>query len=216
MSVISNIHTAIVYEAKGANQTKPQFGQRLIVTKAKADKNGNYGPHLQQTMATSIPTLSRGDISFDDVKVQDACVDYFKSIQNQMVSERIKEGKKDITTAELSVQSIIEYLNESTSSGEKWTVEKIAEWFTDSLAELIGVALIEKGFDDTKLESALNAYSKLISESLGSKAVIPTKKAEAIKKALDFADINDPIVSKFQARIAKSLKVVDMDELLGL
>lgn len=120
MSIISNIHTAITYENKGANKTVAQFGQRLVITKAKADAKGNYGPHLQQTMATSIPQLGRNDIDFTLATVQDAIVDYFKSIQNAIVSENIKSGTREIATDKLSTISIIEYLNESTSSGEKW------------------------------------------------------------------------------------------------
>jgi hypothetical protein len=47
MPVISNIHTATIYDAK---LSKPFEGQRLVKVIAKADKDGNYGPHLQQTM----------------------------------------------------------------------------------------------------------------------------------------------------------------------
>lgn len=216
MSIISNIHTAIVYEAKGANKTVPQFGQRLVVTKAKADKEGNYGPHLQQTMATSIPVLLAASIDFSLNKVQDVCVDYFKSVQNAMITERIKEGKKEITSEELSIDSILTYINESSTATDKWDVARVAEWFADNLAESVGVALIAKGMSEDKLELALQAYSKLLSESLGSRSPIPTIKATAIKKALDFASQDDPIVQKFQDRIAKSLKPVDLNELLGL
>ena len=90
MSITSNIHTAVVYESKGANKTQPQFGQRLVVTIAKADKDGNYGPNLQQTMATSIPLLTVNDISFNDSRVQNAAIDYFRTIQNKIISDNIK------------------------------------------------------------------------------------------------------------------------------
>jgi hypothetical protein len=214
MSTISNIHTAIVYDAK---HTKPQNEQRLIVTIAKADKNGNYGQHLQQTMATSVPTLSIGDIDFNRSDVKSACVDYFKTIQNAIVAERIKSGKNTVTTEEISETAIIEYLNSETV-GDKWDSDRIAAWFDSTIAEYVGVALIEKGYDDSKVESALVAYSKLISETLGSKGVIARKKAEAIDKAFKLVPPanQDATYTRFQARLNKVLVESNLDELLGL
>lgn len=218
MSITSNIHTAVVYEAKGANQTKAQFGQRLVVTIAKADKAGNYGPHLQQTMATSIPLLTVNDIRFDDTRVQLACIDYFKSVQNKIVNDNIKEtGKKEITTEQLSQAAILEYLADTESAtGEKWTAEKIASWFTESLAENIAVALLSKGLAEDKLEETLNAWQIRISDTLSSKKVIPVKLAENIKKALDLGDQSDAVIIKFQTRINSVIKPVSLEDSLGL
>jgi hypothetical protein len=214
MSTISNIHTAIVYDAK---HTKPFADQRLIVTIAKADKNGNYGPHLQQTMATSVPQLSRDDIDFNRSDVKDACIDYFKSVQNAIVSDRIKSGKNTVTTDEISESAILEYLTSETV-GDKWDASRIATWFDSTLAEYVGVALIEKGYDDSKVESALVAYSKLISETLGSKGIIARKKAEAIDKAFKLvpSENQDQTFLRFQARLNKVLVESNLDELLGL
>ena len=219
MSTISNIHTAIVYESKGQNKSVALFGQRGIVTIAKADKHGNYGQFLQQTMFTSVPQLSTNDIDFSQSAVQFHAIEYFKSIQNQIVAQNLKEGKNFVTSNDLSIDNIIVYL-ETVNSPEKWDSSKIASWFTETLAEVIGVALIERGFDDDKLEKSLVAYSKLFADTFSSKSVIPRIKAEAIQKALNLtkgSDIeNDSQVLKFQARITKSLAEANLDELLGL
>ena len=221
MSTTSNIHTAIVYEAKGANKTVALTGQRLIVTIAKADKAGNYGPHLQQTMATSVPQLSADsivDALNDDtlqVRLIPHLVEFLEGVQNQLVASRIKGGTRSVTTEELEIPALCSYL-ESESTSEKWTTERIAAWFNDSLAESIGVALIEKGWSDEKMESSLAAYSKLISESFSSKAAIPRVKAVAIQKALALGDSSDVMIAKFQARITKILEVQNLDEALGL
>ena len=185
MSIISDIHTATIYDPK---KSKAFDGQRLVVTIAKKDKDGNYGPHLQQTVCTSVPNLGRTDVDFSLASVQDVCIEYFKTVQNAIISARIKTGKKDVTTSELGMSAIVDYLI-SEEVGDKWTTERIASWFQDTLAEHIGVALIEKGFDDSKLEAGLKAYEKLISETLGSKVVIPRKKAEAIDKAFKLVPI---------------------------
>jgi len=214
MSVISHIHTATVYDPK---HSKAFDGQRLIVTIAKKDKDGNYGPHLQQTMATSVPTLTSSDIDFANVSVQNLCIDYFRSVQNAIVSDRIKAGTKTVTTEELGQTAIVNYLL-SESVGDKWDSSRIGTWFTEVLAEHIGVALIDKGFDDTRLEAGLKAYEKLISECLSSKVALPRKKAEAISKAFALVPegAQDATFARFNARIQKARADQNLDELLGL
>ena len=216
MSVISNIHTAVVYEPKS---TRPMDGQRLVVTIAKKDKDGNYGEHLQQTMATSIPALRANEINWTSALVQDACLDYFRSVQNSIVSDKLKSGKREIRTEDLSQAAIIDYINSDTI-GDKWDASRIAAWFTDYLAEYVGVALIEKGMADDKVEASLKAYEALISQTLGTKGVIGKQKAVAIKKAFDLVPTEavDGTLAKFKVRIDKVLeeKVGDLNELLGL
>ena len=172
MSVVSNIHTAVVYSAKGADKTLPQSGQRLVVTIAKADSNGNYGQYLQQTMATSIPQLATTDIDWINKGVQDACVEYFETVQNQIISGRIKEGKKEVTSEELEITAILDYLN-SESIGERWNPARVATWFTENLAEYVGLKFIESGMnDDAAINERLEKTCKDFSNAMGSKAVI--------------------------------------------
>lgn len=216
MSIISNIHTAIVYQAKGQDKSVAQFGQRGVVTIAKADKEGNYGPHLQQTMFTSIPQMIAGEIDWNDVRVKNHAVEYFKSVQNSIISDSLKSGAKSVTSEQIDINSVCTYL-ECVNSPEKWDSAKIASWFQETLAEQIGVALIERGFDDAKLEKSLVAYSKLFADSFSSKAAIPRIKAEAIRKALSLVnDSKDAQVLRFKARIDKTLEENNLDELLGL
>ena len=214
MSVISNIHTATVYEAK---TSKAFEGQRLVKTIAKADSKGNYGPHLQQTMCTSIPILARSDIDWHLSSVQDICTEYLRTVQNSIVSDRIKNGVKEVTTEQLGVQAIIDYVN-SDATGDKWDAARIASWFNENVAEYIGIALIEKGYDESQLDKSLKAYEKLISETFSTRAVIPRTKAVAIDKAFKLIDQSkaDATLSRFQVRIDKVLDEQSLDELLGL
>jgi hypothetical protein len=212
MSVVSNVHTSEVYNAK---TSKPFDGQRLVVTIAKKDAQGNYGPNLQQTQCTSIPVLQNSEIDFTQLSVQNACVDYFQSVQNQIINARIKDGQKSVRTEDITTDKIIDFLN-AESTGNAWTTERIASWFDETIAEFIAEKLMEKGFDDSKLEQSLNAYKKLISETFSSKSVIPRMKAQAIDKAFKLVDSPDSTLTRFQARIDKVLTEVSMDELLGL
>jgi hypothetical protein len=217
MSVTSNIHTAIVYDAK---VTKPQHGQRLIVTIAKADKAGNYGPHLQQTMATSVPILGADnlvDALNDDalqVRLMPHLVEWLHAQQNGLVAARIKTGQKTVTTEELEIPAILAYLDSETV-GDKWDASRVAAWFDGVMAEPIGVALIEKGLPESELEGKLVAWGKIFSDCFGSRAAIPMAKAKMLEKALALGPSGDPILARFKARIDKMMGV-GLEEELGL
>lgn len=222
MSVVSNIHTAVIYESKGKNKTTPFEGQRLVVTIAKADKDGNYGPHLQQTMATSVPILTDEHLidSLNDdslqVRIVPHLVGFLHKVQNDIIADRIKSGTKTVHDEDLDVNAICQYL-ESEQVGDKWTSERIASWFSDTLAEVIGVKLIEKGFSDEKMEQSLVAYEKLFAQTFSSKGVIARVKAVAIDKALKLIpDCQDVVYKRFAGRIAKTLEEVSLSEELGL
>lgn len=211
MSVISNHHTAVVYEPKGQNKTQAMHGQRLVVTIAKADKYGNYGEHLQQTMATSIPQLAASDIEWTDSRIQNACVEYFKTVQNSIVSDRIKVGQKTVDSEELDSGAILRYLD-AEKSGDKWDSERIANWFNDSLASEIYAAQVGKGIAEDVAEKNMLAYGKLFADTFSSKAAISTQKAQTLQKALKLVQ-GDSIAQRFQARIDKVLQVSLVEDL---
>lgn len=198
MSIISHIHTAVIYDAK---HTKAYDGQRLVVTIAKKDKDGNYGPHLQQTMATSIPTLTSSDIDFTNLTVQNLCVGWFHKVQNDLISERIKGGVKEVTTDELGQDAIVCYLM-SEAQGDKWDESRVAQWFTDNLAIPMTEKLMEQGIEDSQIEVKLGVTGKRFAESLSSKAKIPTQVAAALTRVLNLMDgENDPVYKRFYAKL---------------
>jgi hypothetical protein len=204
MSVISNIHTAIVYEAKGANKSQPFEGQRGVVTIAKADKNGNYGPNLQQTMFTSIPVLSISDIDFTDNTIKGICVDYLKKIQNEIVADNIKSGQKSIRTEDINQDAIVSYIF-SESVGDKWDENRVAQWFTDNLAIPMTEKLLESNTPDDKIESKLETTGKRFAEIMSSKSTkIPANVAEALTRVMKLAENdlgNDVIYKRFYAKL---------------
>jgi aspartate/methionine/tyrosine aminotransferase len=215
MSVISNMHTAVVYDAK---KSKAMEGQRLVVTIAKQQKDGSYLFNLQQTMCTSIPQIDKAfmDAAFSEPKMLTHFGEYLESVQNKLIASRIKAGNKTISTEELSVSGIVLFLSEETQS-DKWTSERIATWFADNLVEHIGIALVEKGFDDAKMEKSLSLYEKKFADVFSSRAVIPRKVAIDLEKALKLhPNQKDDVISKFQARINKVLEESSLIESLGL
>jgi len=217
MSFISSTHTATIYDAK---TSKAFDGQRLVVTIAKADSKGNYGPHLQQTQCTSIPMLTADNVvdALNDDSVQPRLlphlVEFLQKQQNALIASRIKEGQKSITTEELEITGILSYLDAETV-GDKWDASRVATWFDGVMAEPIGVALIEKGLPESELEGKLVAWGKIFADSFGSRAAIPMAKAKMLEKALALGPTNDPILARFKARIDKMMGV-GLEEELGL
>lgn len=217
MSVISNVHTATIYDAK---TSKAFDGQRLVVTIAKADSKGNYGPHLQQTHCTSVPILTADALidALNDDSVQPRLVphlvDFLQKQQNALIAARIKEGHKSVTTEELEITGILAYLDSETV-GDKWDSQRVAAWFDGVMAEPIGVALIEKGLPESELEGKLVAWGKIFADCFGSRAAIPMAKAKMLEKALALGPSGDPILGRFKARIDKMMGV-GLEEELGL
>lgn len=217
MSVISNIHSATIYDAK---KSKALEGQRLVVTIAKADKQGNYGPHLQQTMCTSVPVLTPDQLvdalNIDEIQVRllPHLVEYLQGQQNAMIGARIKSGNRDVTSEELEITGILDYL-ESETVAEKWDATRVAQWFGSVMAEPVGLALLEKGLNEDQLESTLKKWEKLFADSFGSKSAIPFKMAQQLDKALKLGDASNPIVARFQGRIDKVL-MATIENDLGL
>jgi predicted XRE-type DNA-binding protein len=198
MSVISNIHTAQVYDAK---TSKPFDGQRLVVTIAKKDKDGNYGQHLQQTMCTSIPMLTSDGIDFNDKSVQFHAVEYFKTIQNQIIADSIKNGTKSFASHELEQNAILAYL-EAETVGDRWTSERVAQWFESNIAIPFTEKLMEKGMDDATINERLKVTQSRFADTLSSKAKVPTAIAEKLTQVLKLADCeNDAVYKRFHAKL---------------
>lgn len=205
MSIVSNRHTSVVYESKGKNKTVAFTGQRLVVTIAKADKAGNYGEHLQQTMATSIPVLSSADIDWMNQDVQSACVQYLQSVQNDIIADRIKStGERSHSDDELNQDAILAYL-ERESAGDKWDVERVAQWFSDTLGDALGMMLLEKHpeWENAELEESLEKNVVAFSKALGSKGKIHKEHAVIFQKRLQLIESAkwDRVAKRFNERL---------------
>jgi len=214
MSLISNIHTAFPYDAK---KSKPYEGQRLVKTIAKADKDGNYGPHLQQTMCTSVPVLVTADIDWSLKSVQEVATEYFKTVQNDIVSERIKSGVKDVADSDISMAAIVDYLFADVSgASDKWTSERVASWFEDYIAEGIATRLLELGVDDETMARKLAATQKRFAESLSSRGKISAVLTTELNKALAFSsDKECAIYKRFYSRLNPKVEELSLEDSLG-
>lgn len=215
MSAISNVHTAQVYDAK---TSKPFEGQRLVVTIAKKDKDGNYGQYLQQTMATSIPTLT--SYNPDNSRLTPHIVDFLKSVQNQIISDALKCGIKAVSDSELDENAICAYLEQS-STGDRWDTERVAGWFTEFVAPHVVAYFMAKGSDDQAIEAKLETMTQGFSEAMGTRAKISLNKAIALEKILKLVPhetlVRDAIALRFVSRLDKVINPIDSTlDALGL
>jgi hypothetical protein len=216
MSVISNIHTATIYTPK---TSRALTDQRLVKIVAKADKSGNYGPHLQQTMCVSVPTISGKELSefLESSNALDShIIAFLEDVQKSLITDKIKSGAgHSITSEELTIQALVNYLD-SQGDSDKWDSSRIAQWFTDNIAESLGIMLIEKGHEDA-LEKLLSNAQKMFSDSLGSKSKIPTAYMEKINTMLTHASDKDSVIYKrFYNRVNPEKNAeIDLEASLG-
>ena len=215
MSTISNIHTATVYEPK---TSKALTGQRLVKIVAKADKDGNYGEHLQQTMCMSIPLLDVQTVKgfiLESSALDAHIVEMLENVQKSLITDKIKSGVKTVSDEELTIAALVNYL-EASSDSDKWDSARIAQWFEDNIAENLAMKLLEVGNDDETMARKLVIAQKRFAECLSSKAKISPALCEEINKMLPFAgDKNATIYKRFHARVNPEIKIVDLEESLG-
>lgn len=221
MSIISNTHTSVVYESKGKNKTVAFTGQRLIVTVAKADKDGNYGQNLQQTMATSVPVLAASAIDWTLARVQSACCEYLQGVQNRIVGTRIKEdGLKSHRDEDLSVDAILAHLD-AEASGDKWDSLRIASWFADVLGDYVGAKILERNpdCDNTALEKFLLLnQDAFVTACTGRKVSVKAAETALARLELLPEDKRDRAALKFIKRMQDIISppVVAIDEAIDL
>lgn len=216
MSVISNIHTATVYEPK---ISKALTGQRLVKIQAKADKDGNYGQYLQQTHCVSIPVITQAQLTefLENSNALDAhIIAMLEDAQKALITDKIKSGKgKTVSDEELSIAALVNYLD-SDSDSDKWDSTRIAQWFEDNIAENLATKLLEVGNDDESMARKLAVAQKRFSDSLSTKAKIAPQLCEEINKMLAFSGDKDATIYKrFFARVNPETKIQEIEDALG-
>ena len=221
MSTIFTDHTSIVYESKGKNKTVAFPGQRLVISIAKAGADKNYHPHLQQTMATSIPVLESADIDWESSAVRMFCAEYFRTVQNSLIVDRIKAtGTHTHSDADIGIECCISYL-ERELVGDTWSAERVATWFSDTRGDALGQALLAKSpdMDNARLEQLLVANTEQFSNALSSKARISMMDAQRWTNRLNLipSDSWDTTAIRFNKRLFAILHPVLTDAMdLGL
>lgn len=124
----SNRHQFVKLE----KNTKPFTGQRIARVIAKADKEGKYSEHLTESLAVSIPVLAVSDLSEHLSSLMPHLLGLVHDTQDKIISElRKQDGRSEISDDDISVKSVIEYLDSSVG-GSRVTSEYLQEWFKET------------------------------------------------------------------------------------
>ena len=217
MSAISNRHSVVAYISTGKDRSTAYSGQRLSVVRFKKGKNGEKAMPSQ---CASVPLIS---LTTDDhMKLRAHINNWFASVQDEIIRERVIAGADAITDEEISVDAVNAFLA-AQSAGERLTGDSIKEWFVAELQDILLVAFADKmGIGDAptdeqteKLSRICNVYRDKFATLAGGRTVIDADSRTKLLKALELIDCSDGVAAKLFARLSAQSNV-SVEEFLGL
>lgn len=226
MSIIDNAnHSVITYTGK----EKPFTGQRLskVTWKTNTDKDSPYYNIKRESKCVSLPVIGSTDIADNIVALTPHIASYLHGVQDKMVRELLEAGSNvvSVATSDVSVASIIEYLESSDESG-RLTKDSVAAWFdstvADNLAMLIGeklgVSNVPTDSESAKVMEVVTAFKGKIAALAGGKTQYEPKVCKSLLNAIALVPAGDALAVRFTARLEKMIvegeKQVDLMELL--
>ena len=226
MSIIDNAnHSVITYTGK----EKPFTGQRLskVTWKTNTDKDSPYYNIKRESKCVSLPVITAQNIEDNMHALAPHIASYLHGVQDKMVRELLEAGSNvvSIATNDVSVASIIEYLESSDESG-RLTKDSVAAWFdstvSEPLAMLIGTKLgVSEAITDAesaKVMEVVTAFKGKIAALAGGKTSYEPKVCKSLLNALSLVEGNDALAVRFTARLNKMIedasKQVDLMDLL--
>jgi hypothetical protein len=217
MSNVSNRHVFTAYVSAGSGKSVALSGQRLSVVRFKAGKDGRKAM-ASQCASVPVATLTSEDCEFLSTHING----WFASVQDEIVREVVVSGADSVTTEQLSVEAVRNYLT-TQAAGDRLNGEQIGYWFDTELADVLTVAFADKlGIGDvpseaetTKLAQMCRVYRDCFTAMAGGRTSFDTAKREKLLKALALADTTDGIGQRLQAKL-EAMSKVTVEEMLGL
>lgn len=226
MSIIDTLnHSVVTYDGKN----KPFTGQRLakVTWKTNNDKTSAYYNIKRESKCVSLPVVASAELVANITALSPHLVAYLHSVQDKMVREMLDSQNNcvSISTQDISIPAIIEYLEGSDESG-RLTKESVAAWFDSTVADSLSLLLAEKlGISDvpTDAESAkvlevVGAFKSKIAALAGGKTSYEPKVCKSLINALAVVGSDDALAVRFTSRlqkmVAESEKQVELMDLL--
>jgi hypothetical protein len=225
MSIIDQAnHSVVKYDPK---TSKPFTGQRLakVTYKTINDKDNPMYGIKRDSQCVSIPMIAVGDIRNNLTALEPHVIEYLQSVQDKIIREKIDAGSKSISTEEISVASMIEWLESNNESG-RLTKESVGKWFDESIGEMLAVVLADKlGVSSTpsdkesaQIMAVVGTFKDKVSSLAGGKTSYEPKMCDSLIKCLELAPAGDALASRFMVRLNKmkedASKNVDLIDLL--
>jgi hypothetical protein len=219
MSIIDTAaHSVVTYDAK---TSKPFTGQRLakVTYKTVTDKNSDLYGIKRESKCVSIPLIKPDDVVTNINALAPYMVEYLHSVQDKIIRERVDANAAHITQEEISIASIIEYLDTNNESG-RLTKESVANWFNENIADNLAVTLADKlgvgenpsDTDSNKIIAVVEAFKGKISSLAGGKTAYEPKICTSLINALQLAPAGDVLATRFTARLQKMINEHKSDD----
>lgn len=212
MSVISNVHQVVNYDAK---KSVAYTGQRLSKVTYKTDKESGI---KKDSKCVSLPLVTSNDVQDSIHIIMPAIISYLQDCQDKIVRSKVDTGATDIFDTDINMSAIAEFMAEE-STGGRLTKEYVSEWFKNTIEDNLMLALADKlGVGETPsqqqvdhINAAIGIYKDKISGLAGGKTSYPAEIADKLLKALSFAPDGDEIAGKFVVRLEKMKEVATID-----
>lgn len=209
---MSNIDTKHNVRPYTSGVTKAFTGQRLATVTYKTDKVSGIKP---DSVCVSVPMINQQDVITNQNYFLKHMITLCERTQDGIIRDAHEAGKIDISDDEISIDSVIAYL-EAESTGGRMTKVAATQWFDNVLADSIAVALASKlGISEVPTKEESDKIDMLLSDfrnSIGALTAGNTSYDNGtclqLKKALSFAPEDDVIAEKFNNRLDTMMKKV--------
>ena len=204
MSNISSIHSVQGYTS---GKTKPLDGQRLAKVTYKVDKTTGIKP---ESKSVSIPVTGWSEIEPFLNALKPSIIELVHGAQDKIVRSKVESGATSVCDDDLAMSAVITYL--TTESG-RMTGEVIRSWFTETLRDPLMLAFASKlGIPEdaapsseqaSKLEKIIKGYEDSFAKMASGAASFNELQKVNLLKALELADSDDSMVTRFTERLSK-------------
>lgn len=214
MSNVFNKHTVTGYQS---GVTKPSSGQRLASFnwKTSNDKDSIWFGKKRDSRAVGIPFIQVDDIKDNLVALTPHIQEYLQSVQDKIVREMLDKSSdlEFVSESDISIASIIEYLEESAGESGRLTKASMEQWFVSALeaplmvqlAAKLGVSEEVTNEESAKIEAVVGAFKGKIAALAGGKTSYSPAIATQLQKAVGLAPEGDVIADRMMVRLQKMI-----------
>src|SRR5512139_3592768 len=210
MSIISSIHTVTSYTS---GKTKPLDGQRLAKVTYKIDKATGIKP---DSKAVSIPVIGWNEIEPHLNALKGEFISVVHKVQDSIVRSKVEAGAASISDDTISMSAVVAYLLEESG---RLTGDVIRGWYADTLKEPLMLAFASKlgipedaaptAEQEEKLAKIIKGYEDSFAKLASGAATFNDMQKQNMLKALEFAEYDDSLATRFTERLSKQNKSDD-------
>lgn len=199
---------AVLKFAEFNETSRPRDGERLIKVCYRTDSKTKTKP--RESVCISIPPITETSIKENIDKFLPLFIASIQEQQDKIARKLYEAGNSSITTNELGLDAIAEFLEESVYES-RLTKELIDTWFdvlvADKLSSVILAKSEGKGITEEKLTAILTEYKSKFSALAGGRTSYESSIALALLKVFDLLDsAEDTLTIRLYNRLGDMLR----------